>query len=140
MELTQRTQGITEGSRTGEQGWCPASSPAKLATVEMTPGSGVAAQPVSVQYVNSALATKAGDSAVVHIGGAETISGAKIFAVSPSVPAPMNAGDSASESYVDSSLANVGAGRFLLAAGGAMSGPIQLPGNPSAPLQAVPKQ
>ncbi len=118
----------------------PSSSPAKLATVKMTPGSGLAAQPVSVQYVNSALATKADDSSVVHIGGAETISGAKIFAMSPSVPAPTRSGDIANKSYVDSSLANVGAGNFLPTVGGTMSGPITLPGNPGAPLQAAPKQ
>ena len=117
----------------------PVSSPTKLATVRMTPGSGLAAQPVSVQYVNSALATKADDSSVVHIGGAETISGAKIFALSPSVPAPANAGDIATKSYVDSSLANVGAGNYLPTAGGTMSGPITLPGNPTAPMQASSK-
>jgi hypothetical protein len=37
----------------------------------------VAAQPVSAQYVNSALATKANDNAVVHLSGTETISGCK---------------------------------------------------------------
>ena len=118
----------------------PGNSPAKLATVRTTPGSGLAAQPVSVQYVNSALATKADDTAVVHIGGAETISGAKSFATSPSVPSPSKAGDIANKSYVDSSLANVGAGNFLPTAGGTMAGPITLPGNPTAPLQATPKQ
>jgi hypothetical protein len=55
----------------------PATSPANWAAVRTTPGSGVAAQPVSVQYVNSALATKANDNAVVHLSGTETISGSK---------------------------------------------------------------
>jgi hypothetical protein len=118
----------------------PGSSPAKLATVRTTPGAGLAAQPVSAQYVNSALATKADDGSVVHIGGAETISGAKTFATSPSVPAPSKAGEIANKSYVDSSVANVGAGNFLPTAGGVMSGPITLPGNPSAPMHATPKQ
>jgi hypothetical protein len=112
----------------------PGSSPAKLATVRTTPGSGLAAQPVSAQYVNSALATKADDSAVVHIGGAEIISGAKTFAASPSVPAPSKAGDIANKSYVDSSLANVGAGNYLPTAGGTMAGPITLPGNAASLL------
>jgi hypothetical protein len=49
-------------------------------------------------------------------------------------------GQVANKSYVDQSVANVGAGNYLSTAGGAMSGPITLPGNPSAPLQAVPKQ
>ncbi len=36
----------------------PTSSPATLAQVRTTPGAGTAAQPVSMQYVNSALAAK----------------------------------------------------------------------------------
>jgi hypothetical protein len=55
----------------------PTSSPANLATVRTSPGAGLAAQPASIQYVNSALATKANDSAVVHVNGTETISGGK---------------------------------------------------------------
>jgi len=55
----------------------PTTSPTNLATVRVTPGSGFAAEPVSMQYVNSALATKADDSAVVHLIGAETIAGGK---------------------------------------------------------------
>src|ERR1035437_8427493 len=55
----------------------PTTSPANLAGGRTTPGSGVAVQPVSMQYVNSELATKANDSAVVHLSGVETISGGK---------------------------------------------------------------
>ena len=94
----------------------PANSPVKLADVRMTPGSGLASAPVSLQYVNSELATKANDSAVVHLTGAETISGTKTFAISPAVPAPMNPSDIASKSYVDTSLSTVGAGSFFPAA------------------------
>lgn len=79
----------------------PTNSPVKLADVRMTPGSGLAAAPVSMQYVNSELATKADDSAVVHLNGTETISGTKTFASSPSVPAPANSGDIATKAYVD---------------------------------------
>jgi hypothetical protein len=118
----------------------PATSPANLAAVRMTPGSGLAGQPVSMQYVNSALASKADDSAVVHLNGSETISGTKMFANSPSVPAPTSAGDIATKGYVDSSVTNVGSGSYLSTAGGTMSGPINLPANPVAPLQAAPKQ
>ena len=60
----------------------PTSSPATLAQVRTTPGSGTAAQPVSMQYVNTALAAKANDNTVVHLTGAETVTGAKSFAVS----------------------------------------------------------
>src|SRR5215469_8500028 len=118
----------------------PSTSPASLATVRMTPGSGLAAQPVSIQYVNSALATKADDSSVVHLNGSETINGAKTFASAPSVPAPSSAGQIANKAYVDQAVSNVGAGSYLSTAGGTMTGPITLPGNPSAPLQATTKQ
>jgi hypothetical protein len=55
----------------------PTTSPANLATVRTTPGTGVATQPASMEYVNSELAAKANDSAVVHLSGTETISGGK---------------------------------------------------------------
>jgi hypothetical protein len=118
----------------------PTSSPATLAQVRTTPGAGVAAQPVSMQYVNSQLATKANDNAVVHLAGAETVSGAKTFTTSPNVPTPVNTGDVANKSYVDNSIAAVGAGNYLPTAGGAMTGPLTLAANPTAPLQAAPKQ
>ena len=47
----------------------PATFPANLATVRTTLGSGLAGQPVPIRYVNSELATKADDSAVVHLSG-----------------------------------------------------------------------
>ncbi len=118
----------------------PATSPANLATVRTTPGSGLAGQAVSMQYVNSELATKADDSAVVHLNGTETISGTKTFASAPTVPAPTGTGEVANKGYVDQSVANVGAGSYLSTAGGTVTGPITLPGSPSAPLQATPKQ
>ena len=112
----------------------PTTSPVDLAGVRTTPGSGSAAQPVSMQYVNTQLA------GVVHLSGAETITGAKIFNVSPNVPSPTNSGDVASKGYVDQSVSNVGGGTFLPTAGGTMTGPITLPANPAAPLQAATKQ
>lgn len=107
------------------------SSPVNLAAVIVTPGAGVAAQPVSMQYVNSELAAKANDNAVVHLSGSETITGTKSFAAAPSVPTPVNAGDVANKSYVDSSVSNVGAGNYLPTAGGTMTGPITLSGAPA---------
>ena len=117
----------------------PTNSPASLATVRTTPGSGFAAEPVSMQYVNSALATKADDGSVVHLSGSETISGTKTFASAPTVPAPTSSGQVATKGYVDQSVANVGAGNYLPMAGGTMTGPITLPGPPSASLQAATK-
>jgi hypothetical protein len=116
------------------------SSAVNLAAVITTPGSGAAAQPVSMQYVNSQLATKANDSAVVHLAGTETVTGVKSFSAAPNVPAPVNAGDVANKSYVDNSVSNVGAGSFLPLAGGTLTGPVTLPANPSAPMQASTKQ
>src|SRR5580704_6265200 len=118
----------------------PTSSPATLAQVRTTPGSGTAAQPVSMQYVNTALATKANDNAVVHLSGTESVTGLKTFAVSPNVPAPVNTGEVANKAYVDSAVGTVGAGNFLPVAGGTMTGTLTLSGNPVAPLQAVPKE
>src|ERR1700691_5737511 len=118
----------------------PTSSPATLAQVRTTPGTGTAAQPVSMQYVNSALAAKANDNAVVHLAGAETVTGTKTFTVPPNVPTPVNTGDVANKAYVDSSVATVGSGNYVPTAGGAMTGPLTLSGNPTAPLQAAAKQ
>jgi hypothetical protein len=118
----------------------PTSSPATLAQVRTTPGSGTAAQPVSMQYVNTALAAKANDDAVVHLAGTETVTGTKSFAVPPNVPTPVGTGDVTNKSYVDAAIATVGAGNYLPTAGGAMTGPLTLSGSPTAPLQAAAKQ
>lgn len=118
----------------------PTTSPANLEAVRATPGAGVAGQAVSIQYVNSQLATKANDSAVVHTSGDEAISGTKSFAVAPSVPNPTNTGDVTNKGYVDDLVTTVGAGSYLPSAGGTMTGPITLAGSPVAPLQAATKQ
>jgi len=118
----------------------PTSSPATLAQVRTTPGSGTAAQPVSMQYVNTALVGKANDNAVVHLAGTETVTGTKSFSVPPNVPTPVGTGDVANKAYVDSSVATVGSGNYVPSAGGAMTGPLTLSGNPTAPLQAAAKQ
>jgi len=115
----------------------PTTSPADLAAVRTTPGSGGAGQPVSMQYVNSELATKANDSAVVHLSGTETISGSKTFASAPNVPAPTGTGQVANKAYVDQSVSNVGAGNYLPTAGGTLTGPLTLPGSALATVDAV---
>src|SRR5712671_2519510 len=118
----------------------PTSSPASLAQVRTTPGAGTAVPAASIQYVNTAVATKANDNAVVHLIGTETVSGTKTFAAPPNVPTPVGTGDVTNKAYVDSAIATVGAGNFLPTAGGAMTGALTLSGNPTAPLQASPKQ
>jgi hypothetical protein len=118
----------------------PTSSPATLAQVRTTPGSGTAAQPVSMQYVNSELTGKANDNTVVHLAGTETVTGAKSFSAPPNVPTPVGTGDVTNKAYVDAAIASVGAGNYLPTAGGAMTGPLTLSGSPTAPLQAAAKQ
>jgi hypothetical protein len=90
-----------------------------------------------MQYVNSGLATKADDSAVVHLNGAETIFGTKTFASSPTVPAPMNSTDLATKGYVDQSVTGVGSGNYLSTAGGTLTGPLTLPGNAISMTDAI---
>jgi hypothetical protein len=118
----------------------PTTSPVTLAQVRTTPGSGTAAQPVSMQYVNTQLALKANDDAVVHLANAETITGVKSFTVPPNVPTPVNETDVANKNYVDSAVGNVGADNFLPTSGGTMTGPLTLSGEPTAPLQAAAKE
>jgi trimeric autotransporter adhesin len=101
----------------------PTTSPANLAAVRTTPGSGVAGQPVSVQYVNSELATKANDSAVVHLAGTETISGAKTFAAAPSVPAPTGSGQVANKGYVNGTVECLNASTWAKNAAPPTAGP-----------------
>jgi hypothetical protein len=118
----------------------PTSSPATLAQVRTTPGSGTAVPAASEQYVNTALASKANDNAVVHLAGTETIGGSKTFSAPPNVPTPVGTGDVTNKAYVDAAIATVGAGNYLPVAGGAMTGPLTLSGSPTAPLQAAAKQ
>jgi hypothetical protein len=91
----------------------PTTSPVTLAQVRTTPGSGTAAQPVSMQYVNTQLALKANDDAVVHLANAETITGTKSFTTPPNVPMPLGEGDVANKSYVDNAIGTVGAGNYF---------------------------
>lgn len=50
---------------------------------------------------SGSLAAKANDTAVVHLSGTETITGAKTFSISPSVPTPSASSDAATKAYVD---------------------------------------
>ena len=104
-------------------------SPTTIGAVRTTPGSGTASQMVSRQYVDSAVAGRASDLSVVHLGGAETIAGTKLFSVSPTVPSPMASTDAVNKAYVDSAVASVGAGSFVSKSGDAMAGPLTLPGD-----------
>jgi len=115
-------------------------SPTTVAAVRTTPGSGSsAAPPATKQYVDAAVASKANDSAVVHLSGAETIIGTKQFAVAPSLPTPVQSGDAVNKAYVDAAVTTSGSGLFVSKSGDTMTGPLQLPADPAAPNQAADK-
>ena len=128
---------LNDGSVRTEYWAVPATSPTTIALVLTTPGTGLGNLAVTQQYVNAAVANRALDATVVHLAGTETITGTKQFAVPPALPAPSGANDAANKSYVDTAVANVGSGAFVPLAGGSMTGPLTLPGDPTAPNQAA---
>ena len=86
-------------------GVVPSTSPTTIAAIRsVVVPSTVAAQFVSKSYVDTAVAGKAADTAVVHLFGSESVTGVKTFTVAPAVPTPLNATDAANKSYVDSAL------------------------------------
>ncbi|MGC2247404.1 MAG: hypothetical protein WA609_12440 [Terriglobales bacterium] len=115
-------------------------SPTTIAAVRTTPGTGLGNMAVTQEYVNAAVANRALDSAVVHLAGAETITGTKQFSVAPSLPAPAGSADAANKAYVDAAVANVGSGSYVSKSGDTMTGPLTLPGPPTAPNQAADQQ
>ena len=113
------------------------SSPTTIAAVRTTLGASSSASAMATrQYVDNAVAGKATDASVVHVGGAETIAGSKAFAVAPSVPTPVQPTDAVNKEYVDTALSTVGAGSYVSRTGDTMSGPLMLSGDPTAPNQA----
>jgi hypothetical protein len=128
---------LDDGSTNTEYWVVPASSPTTVAAIRsrLAPAT-VAMQTVTREYVDSLVAAKANDSTVVHRDGAETISGSKQFTSAPSVPAPVGSGDVVNKAYVDAAVVAVGAGSYISKNGDAMSGPLTLAADPSAPMQA----
>ncbi len=119
----------------------PTTSPANLATVRTTPGSGTAAQPVSMQYVNYCFGdAKQMTARSCTWGERDDKRGSRPSPVLRMCQHPRDTSDIATKGYVDQTVSTVGAGSYLPTAGGTMSGPITLPGNPAAALQAAPKQ
>jgi len=118
----------------------PATSPTTITAVRTTPGApGTTAQFATQQYVQSEVASKANDAAVVHLSGSETISGTKTFAVAPSLPNPVQSSDAATKGYVDSAVTTSGSGSYVSKAGDTMTGTLTLSGDPAASLQAATK-
>ncbi len=131
---------LDDGTSKTEYWLVPTTSPTTIAAVRTTLGSAVsAAPPATKQYVDAAVASKANDSAVVHLTGSETITGSKQFSVSPTLPTPTQASAAVNKAYVDSAVTTAGSGSFVSKAGDAMTGPLQLPGDPAAANQASDK-
>ncbi len=132
---------LDDGTVKTEYWIVPTTSPTTISAVRTTLGAGnSASQMATQQYVNTALASKANDDAVVHLAGTEAIVGAKQFTVSPGLPTPVNPTDAANKQYVDNSVGNVGSGSYVSTAGGTMTGPLTLSGDPVAPGQAATKR
>jgi len=128
---------LDDGTVRTEYWSVPTTSPTTIAGVRTTPGTGLGNTAATQQYVNAAVANRALDSAVVHLAGTETITGTKQFAAPPSLPTPVGANDAAPKGYVDAAVQNVGTGSYVLKTGDTMTGPLTLPGDPTAPLQAA---
>ncbi len=128
---------LDDGTVRTEYWAVPTTTPTTIAGVLTAPGTGLGNLAATQQYVAAAVANRALDSAVVHLGGSETISGAKQFAVPPALPAPAGATDAANKGYVDAAVANVGAGAYVSIAGSTMTGPLTLPADPASPNQAA---
>jgi hypothetical protein len=128
---------LDDGTVRTEYWAVPATSPTTIAGVLTTPGTGLGNLAVTEQYVNAAVANRAIDATVVHLAGAETITGTKQFAVAPLLPAPAGANEAANKGYVDAAVATVGSGAYVAIAGGTMTGPLTLPADPVVPNQAA---
>ncbi len=131
---------LNDGTEKTEYWTVPTTSPTTLAAVRTILGTtSSATQIASQQYVNTAVAAKANDAAVVHLAGSETVTGVKAFTAAPSVPTPVQSTDAANKAYVDGAVTAGGSGSFVSKAGDTMTGPLTLPADPVASLQASTK-
>src|SRR5208282_477111 len=128
---------LDDGTVRTEYWAVPATSPTTIAAILTTPGTGLGNLAATQQYVNAAVAPLAINATVVHLAGSETITGTKTFGVPPELPVPVGASDAANKGYVDAAVQNVGAGAYVPIAGGAMTGPLTLPADPTSPNQAA---
>jgi|GEM_PF-6668968 len=108
---------LTDGTTSTEYWVVPSVSPTTISAIRVlnapaqvggqfggTSGGTSGGGTVSLAYVNSQLALKANDAAVVHRAGSESVTSVKSFTVSPTVPLPTYATQAANKFYVDSAL------------------------------------
>jgi hypothetical protein len=90
-------------------------------------------------YVDTQVATKATDTAVVHLAGAETITGVKTFNASPIVPTPTTSTQVTNKQYVDNYISGLST-TYVALSGSTMRGALLLNADPMAALEAATKQ
>jgi hypothetical protein len=129
---------LNDGTTSTEYWTVPLSGPAKITEIrsQVVPQS-VAIQTATRQYVDSTMAVKADNSAVVHTSGNESVTGVKSFIASPMVPTPTVSTAVANKSYVDAQIAGIGVGDFVRKSGDAMTGSLTLLGDPTSTNQAA---
>ena len=127
---------LDDGTVRTEYWAVPTNSPVKISDVRTTPGTGLTNGLASQQYVQQAVANRALDASVVHLGGLETVNGTKQFAMPPSVPTPVGPNDVANKAYVDQQVGNAGGNNYVQKSGDTMTGPLSLPADPTSPNQA----
>ena len=129
---------LDDGTTSTEYWTVPKTGPVKITEIrsQIVPQS-VAVQMASRQYVDSAVATKANDSGVLHVSGDEQVVGVKSFAVSPTVPTPAVDAAVVNKSYVDTAIAGIGTGSFIRKTGDTMTGSLTLMGDPTSTNQAA---
>jgi len=128
---------LNDGTTSTEYWTVPVQGPVTITQIrsQVVPQS-VAVQMASKQYVDSAMASKASDSGVVHTTGNEQVAGVKTFASSPTVPTPVSDTAVANKAYVDTAVAGVGTGSFIRKTGDTMTGPLSLAADPTTSDQA----
>jgi len=129
---------LDDGTTSTEYWTVPKAGPVTITQIrsQVVPQS-VALQMASRTYVDSAIASKADDSSVLHVSGSEQVTGVKTFTASPTVPTPAADAAVANKSYVDSAIAGVGTGSFIRKSGDTMTGALTLSGDPTSTNQAA---